>query len=425
MKAIERTHGILVMILTVLITNRGVWLCLTDLNDPLSFCSQNNPGEALILYFLASCLAIWLIVQSQTGKIFVSKWRGNFLVLVFMCVAVLSMLWSVHRISTLYHILILLFSTILAASLGTYFSPDRWLVLLAGTGAVIVIASLILWIFYPRAVIMGPPHEGAWRGIYWHKNLTGSLMALWNAVFLLYGLNIFRVSKWQAGASATFYLLSLVLILLSQSAAGIVIGSGLNFMIIIVLLWSRVRHTLKKQHYVLLGSAAAVLIILMITNLDFVFGLLNRQANLTGRIPLWNYLIENAVIQSPILGHGLSAIWDVPEFRSQITNDLGWSFTITNAHNGFMDILIGLGILGLVLVVLLLGQVFYRTAAQFARASTVENLFPLIIIVYLILSNLSTSFFLEVESFHWVLLVATMFMSTPTAEHQNLVDTSA
>ena len=405
------------MILTVWLTNRGVWLCLRNLSDPLSFCSQNNAGEELILYLFASGPAIWLIVLSQRRKIFVTSWKGNIVVLVFICLAVLSILWSVQRISTFYHILILLFSTILAASLGVYFSSDRWLTLLAGAGAIIVITRLILWISFPQAIIMGPPHAGSWRGIYWHKNFTGSLMALWNAVFLLYGIRAFRELRWQAGVSALLYLLSLVFIFLSLSAAGIAIWLGLNLAIIIFLIWSKIKNTLKKQHYIWLGYTAIVLIILVATNLDFILGLFNRETNLTGRLPLWNYLIEKAVIQRPFLGHGFGAIWDIQEFRRQATLSLGWSFVITNGHNGFMDILLGLGILGLALAVSLLTLALHRTGKYFVPDSTVANMLPLVIVVYFLLSNLSISFFLGIESFHWVLLITALFISTSAANH--------
>ena len=110
-------------------------------------------------------------------------------------------------------------------------------------------------------------------------------MALWNAVFLLYGIRAFRELRWQAGVSALLYLLSLVFIFLSLSAAGIAIWLGVNLTIIILLVWSKIKNTLKKQHYVWLGYTAILLIILVVTNLDLIFGLLNREANLTGRLP--------------------------------------------------------------------------------------------------------------------------------------------
>jgi O-antigen ligase len=160
------------------------------------------------------------------------------------------------------------------------------------------------------------------------------------------------------------------------------------------------------------------LIILAIANLDLVFGLLNREANLTGRIPLWNYLIERAVRPKPFLGNGFSAIWDAPGFKRQTTLDLNWSFTITNAHNGFVDILLGLGILGFLLAILLLIVALYRTGKLFVKDSRVENLLPFMIIVYFLISNVSISFFLGIESFHWVLFIAALFMATPVVNYR-------
>jgi len=82
-----------------------------------------------------------------------------------------------------------------------------------------------------------------------------------------------------------------------------------------------------------------------------------------------------------------------------------------------MDILLGLGILGLALAVSLLTLALHRTGKYFVPDSTVANMLPLVIVVYFLLSNLSISFFLGIESFHWVLLITALFISTPAANH--------
>jgi O-antigen ligase len=238
-------------------------------------------------------------------------------------------------------------------------------------------------------------------------------MAFWNAIFLLYGFRVLHTSKLRVALSAILYLLSLVFIFLSLSAAGVAIWLGLNLTIIIPLLWIRVKHVLKKQHYIWLGCLAVAFLFIGVANLNLAFSLLNREANLTGRIPLWSYLIEKAVKPKPFLGNGFSAIWDAAGFKRQTTLDLHWVFTITNGHNGFMDILLGVGVVGLGLSVLLLLLAFYRTGKLFVTKSQVENLLPFLIVVYFLLSNLSISLFLGIESFHWVLLIAAMFIATP------------
>lgn len=415
MKAIDRALGISLLLLTILLANRGLWLCLTDVNDPESFCSYNYPGQELLFYFVGSCLATWLLIQNKMGRTFISQWMRNSILLLFIGLATISILWSVRPTTTLYYLLILLFSTILAAFFGAFFSSEQWLGLLAGTGAIIVVACVMLSLLFPQAVIMGPPHEGAWRGIYWHKNLTGSLMAFWNAVFLLWGLRTSRGPKWHVSASAILYLVSLVFVFISRSAAGIAIWAGLNAVILAILLWNKFRPLLKRRHYLWLGGTALIVFLLAVVNLDFIFGLLDRDINLTGRIPLWNYLLETAVKPKPLLGHGFSAIWDDREFRNHVTLAQGWPFIITNSHNGFIDVLLGVGTIGFILSILLLIVAFYRTGQHFLINRTVENLLPFVSVVYFLLTNLSTSFFLIMDSFHWILLITAIFLCTPTA----------
>lgn len=416
MKAIDRVLGILLLLLTIVLANRGLWLCLIDVTDPESFCSYNYPGEELILYLLGCGLAIGLLMRNRLGRAFTSKWKGNLVVLVFIGMALLSISWSIRPTATLYYLLILLFSTLLAAFFGTFYSFESWLTLLAGTGAIVVVASGILSGLFPQAVIMAAPHEGAWRGIYWHKNLTGSLMAFWNSVFLLYALHFLQSAKWQVVGSAIFYALSLVSVFISRSAAGIAICLGLNAIVLVLWLWTKFRHLLRKRHYIWLGFTTLVIVVTAVANLDFIFRLLNREATFTGRTPLWSYLIETAVRPKPLLGHGFSAIWDDRAFRNQVTLAQGWPFPITNSHNGFMDVLLGVGMIGLALAVMLLIQAFYRTGKHFIFNDGVVNLLPFISVVYFLLANLSTSFFFVMDSFHWILLVSAMFLCTPASD---------
>jgi hypothetical protein len=83
-----------------------------------------------------------------------------------------------------------------------------------------------------------------------------------------------------------------------------------------------------------------------------------------------------------------------------------------------MDILLGLGMVGLALVLLLLIQAVYRAGSWFVADSQAENLLPLLIIVYFSLSNVSISYFLGIESFHWVLFVSAVFIVTPVGNYK-------
>jgi O-antigen ligase len=160
-----------------------------------------------------------------------------------------------------------------------------------------------------------------------------------------------------------------------------------------------------------MAAGVLVLTLLVLWKLDYLFSLLNRESGLTGRLPLWNYLLSEAG-NRPIFGHGFGAIWLLRDFRAQVTAAQGWSFTITNGHNGYMDILLGLGGLGLLLALSISVMALYRAWRYFINDGRMESSLPFLIALYFLLANLSISFFLELEVFHWVLLVAALFRAT-------------
>lgn len=415
----EKFFELFVFVFVILLTNRGTWLCLTDFNNPLSFCGYHNIGIELSLYLIISILAIWLIAQRGLLITFFNKWKKNKLVLAFIGLAILSITWSIFPTGTLYHIFILLFTTLLASSIGSSYSSERFLTVLLWYAGLMVIASFGLLLLFPNAAIMADPHMGSWRGIYWHKNFTGSLMAFANTIFLLYGFTASRHDKGRIIVSAVAYLLSLIFTIFSRSAAGIVVWLVLNGLTIILLAWSKIKHRLERVHYFIAVGVALLTSMLAVFNLNILFGLINRESGLTGRVPLWNYLITSWVSEHPIVGHGFAAIWHIEQFRKQTTTSQGWLFEITNGHNGFMDIMLGLGVIGAILVLAVFLLSLYRTGKYFIVESRSEAVLPFLIVMYFLLANLSISFFLEFESFHWMLLIVALFMTTPNEKSKS------
>jgi O-antigen ligase len=66
---------------------------------------------------------------------------------------------------------------------------------------------------------------------------------------------------------------------------------------------------------------------------------------LDGRIPLWQTLWLS-VEQHPLVGHGFGAFWNPTRF-DDIYHEVGWHAVV--AHNGFLDELLGTGVIGLLL----------------------------------------------------------------------------
>jgi O-antigen ligase len=73
---------------------------------------------------------------------------------------------------------------------------------------------------------------------------------------------------------------------------------------------------------------------------SYITDTLGRDATLTGRTYVWSSLLPEAT-QNIVTGHGFGGFWIT---KSRI------NFDISDAHNGYLDILLDMGIIGLLLV---------------------------------------------------------------------------
>lgn len=127
------------------------------------------------------------------------------------------------------------------------------------------------------------------------------------------------------------------------------------------------------------GSAVALLIF----NLDIPWehlaksltrtGRFSEVTTLTGRTEIW-YATWNAFLERPLLGYGFGTTKVlIPEVYRNY-----WGFTVTQAHNFFLQIAVTTGLVGLSLVLMALLR---QTVAYFARPQP----FPSLVFAYLMI----------------------------------------
>jgi O-antigen ligase len=122
-------------------------------------------------------------------------------------------------------------------------------------------------------------------------------------------------------------------------------------------------------------------------------------STLARRRELWE-LAWNRALERPILGHGWFTVW----------RDAGWVDTdpllrLGNAHDSALDVLLGIGVVGLVpfaAIVGFAGRNAWRAARRRPGAVTATRL---AIVTLLVVEHLTESFVL-LYSYNWVLLMA-------------------
>lgn len=372
------------------------------------------------LWALLSVLIFQKLRGDRAWNNFIDQWCKKKMLLSFLVVSFLSIFWSISIQASFYRTSILLCSTFAGAYIGYQYGLRRLLNILFWYSAIVVIMSFVFSLFAPWLSVMSNfPYFGAWRGIYWHRNHLGALVAFFNMVFLLRVFINYRNKSKLLLLDAIFYIISLVLIYFTRSAAGYIITLVMNFSVAVIVIWLRIASSLKKVHYLTILSMTLIGAILVFSNLGFIFGLFNREASLTGRIPMWGTLLETVVRGSPWIGYGFGAIWTISSFREGMQHAQGWAFPILIGDNGFLDILLHVGLLGLALFLGIWIKTWVYSIKRGIHQRTLLDFFPLFYMIFTLFANISFSLILETESFVWMVMVAILFaLKKKNAQHE-------
>lgn len=326
----------------------------------------------------------WALVKQE-------KWLAAFWLWAF-----LSASWSISTSLTLVHWIALLGTGMVGLYIAMQFEPAEQLDQLAICLGTVAVASLIVGIMMPS---IGVAPGGAWQGVFFPKNSLGRMMALSTLCFLFLTFGR-RGKRWILLPMAA---LSAGLLLLSQSATAIVVCA---FML--ALLPFRKLLALGNRLLIPLiaffSMFAVPLVVWVVSNSKTLLDILGRDNSLTGRLPLWAIILEEIASQ-PIFGFGYGAFWNSGE-ADRIRDTIGWR--APNAHNGFLEVLLGLGLVGgtFFLIGLLRNLVL---AVRAARGAEPEESWPLFFLIFNLLYSLTESSLLTANFILTMLFVANSY----------------
>ena len=213
----------------------------------------------------------------------------------------------------------------------------------AGVGVWSLASSLTMPLSRVAFVGEGPEQtiQAGWRGTFLHKNLLG--------VFALIGLTTTLAFVRHRGVKTAMLGLFVVLVLGTRSATA---ASGL---VVVGVVWSwltwfgsihnpRSRALAALASVVLLAAAVASALAL----LPILVGLYGKDLTFSGRTDIWAASLDT-IRQRPLLGYGTGRVWQ--DRFDPLTADLHRriGFRAAHAHNGVLDVLLAVGIIGLTL----------------------------------------------------------------------------
>ena len=314
-----------------------------------------------------------------------------------------SLLWSVNPGVTLWGLMKLAAITGFGMLFSFYYRIEeqlRILILYVLTG---VFLSLLLIIFLPSQGISSGAHEGAWKGVFWHKNLLGIHAAFGVVLLVLCGPEETR----YRGVYRVGLVACLILLVGSKSltAAASALAGVATYAAVMSLRnppWGLKRGYVAMVWVTGVAFCFLFFFLFFIGHLDFVLQLLGRDPTLGKRTDLWSILLDMGA-QRPWLGHGFRSFWTGSVGLSgEVERKLGhYPF---HAHNGVVDLFLDLGIVGVVIFIVCLVRASitaYRSAIENHRALYSWHI---LFLVFLISCNLTESRLIEHDVF-WMLFV--------------------
>lgn len=323
---------------------------------------------------------------------------SNPTVLLLVSLSLLSVLWSVAPEATLRRSVGLLATTLAGLYLAVRFGRGDVLSLVACAFAITLVLSWVFALALPDLGIMSGINEGAWRGVFTHKNTLGIYMLLSTVVFFFLAARS-RKYRWLAWMGIG---LSIGLLLLSRSMTPLVVGMAL----IAVFGLTKILR-LSPFHSVLGLVLSSILIVLAATaiwmNIDSVLGVIGRDVTLTGRTKLWAEVWDR--IQSEFwLGYGYWAFWNAVEGRvNEIPAIYGWK--AGSAHNGVLELWLGLGLVGVIVFTLSFLSAFVWALRRVRSTNMHDSHWTLIFLSMFLLLNIPESFLVRHNTLFWVLYV--------------------
>ena len=351
------------------------------------------------------------LLFSRRWKLCILLLTKNPLITCFLFLTSLSVIWADTNLAgNISETRGLLLTSLFGMYLAARFSIKEQIRLLAGVFSIAIIMSIAVALFLPGYGIHplnGKISQlgGYWTGIFAHKNTFGPFMAWSGLIFLSLASSISN-RRWRLVFWIGFGL-SCILVLLSGSAGSLVnlVGAiGIAF----------ISKFAKKTHYkvqVLLLVSLILLCGLVLSSIliygQSIASAAGKDLTFTGRIPLWSELLDY-VAEKPLFGYGFNGFWNSAQYGEVFRGKWLWK-DVPHSHNGFIELLLALGLVGFSIFALSFAVNFFRAAKEIYQAKTLEDTIPMQFLLTFFLANMSEAKLLVSNNIFWIVYVATAF----------------
>jgi O-antigen ligase len=350
----------------LLIGSRSVmgWLDTFHLAT-LGSVEEGNPIDAVV-YFTLIVAGIGVLNQRQVSLSEVLRKNGWLMAFIAYCF--IAIVWSDYPFVSFKRWIKILGHPIMVLILFTEPDPEEALARLMKRSAYILVPFSILLIkYYPEIgrtfdKWTGMPMN---NGITTHKNLLGGMCLILGFFFFWHLLITWRRPRDAARRNELrligVFLFMIGWLLWKAHSATSLLSLLIAILVVLVLGWRWVNKKLIGAYVVLsvIGLAVA----------ELTFGIFERIVDLTGheatiigRAELWRQLL--ALHTNPILGVGFESFW---LGNRLVLLSEGRPWQPNEAHNGYLEIYLNLGLIGLLLLIGLFIATFRKIRTELLR----------------------------------------------------------
>ncbi len=274
--------------------------------------------------------------------------------------------------------------------------------------AFLLIPLSVLFIKYYRH--LGVQYDNAgeyemWVGVTTHKNSLGQLACM--SAFFISWIMLSRHFKKRWIFDIPLLLMSLWLLMGSRTATSRtslgVYFIGLAILILLMLLKKNVAVTRVAVTVTVWGLLIGNTLLQYLYSRELIpwlAAIIGEDPTLTGRTLLWDELMKIAA-QHKLLGSGYGGFW-----IGNIGNNL-WEIFQWNpgqAHNGYIDVYIDLGIVGLLFLISLI-FLTYRNVLTNLRNDSDYGRYRLALLAMILIYNVTESSFIKPTALLWFLFL--------------------
>jgi len=340
------------------------WLGMVPTTAATAF-EEGSPLDRSV-YLVLMGLAFWILAKRQFS------WREAFArnaaLTLFLLFALASVVWSDYPFITFKRwIRDLGMYLMVLVVLSDPRPVEAISIVIRRLSYVLLIYSVVLIKYYPELGILYDPWTGApeYVGATTSKNMLGVLCLISGLFFFWDTLRRWSERRDRKLRRLLFVNLAVIamtlwLLRLSQSATSqgsLVIGC----LIIAVVRskWARVNP--RRVTALIPGGLSAYLVLEFAFDFStIVADLFGRDATLHGRTGIWNAVL--ALQTNPLLGVGYQSFW-LGDRLTAVWGSLKTGF-LNEAHNGYLEIYLNLGLVGVALLVLFMISIYRRACRQ-------------------------------------------------------------